>query len=75
MFKTSLKIFALVLGLGSMLFGASSCKKDDVCCSWTADGEKYKYCEGETYGGEKLTGAVWTEFKAYVKEYYNATCD
>jgi len=76
MMKNTLKIFAFVLGLGSLLIGSNSCSKDDakVCCTWTSDGEKYKYCEGESYEGVKLTGEVWTYFKTYVKEYYNAVC-
>ncbi len=77
MIKSTLKFVALILGLGSLLFGASSCKKDDdeKCCSWTYDGEKVKYCIGDTYGDTKITDANWAEFKAYVKDYYGATCD
>jgi hypothetical protein len=83
--KTILKLFAFFIGLSSLLLNFNSCKKDDSskkddsedtveCCSWTYDGTKYKYCEGDSYDGVELTGAAWTNFKAYVKDYYGATC-
>ncbi len=81
MIKSTLKFVALILGLGSLLFGASSCKKDDddkICCTWTDDGDKYTYCKGEDHpwqDGVKLEGEEWTYFKSYVTAYYNADCD
>jgi len=75
--RFTIKIFAIILGLGSMVFGSSSCEKEDnlKCCTWTYDGEKYKYCIGDSYDGYKITEANWEDFKSYVKEYYGAKCD
>jgi hypothetical protein len=76
MMKTVFKLFAFVIGLSSLLFVSNSCKKDDAkeCCSFTYDGEHYKYCEGQTVDGEKLTGENWTYFKSIVKDYFDGTC-
>jgi hypothetical protein len=79
------KLFAFLIGAGSLLFSASSCKKDDgqECCTATEtyDGITVKYtaCEdgtlSYTYTGDDARGSFtssWTDdFDnwADVKEY------
>jgi len=74
--RKTVKFFAFFIGLSALLLSFNSCKKDDEkeCCSWTYGSETYKVCEGDSYGGTKLSGTLWTAFKTYVKSYYDATC-
>lgn len=69
--KKILMLFAMFTGAFAVMIGASSCKKDDVCCEWTDDFEdSYKYCEDD----DLPTGATW-QLVQDAAEYYNGTCD
>lgn len=76
MLKSSLKFFALVLGVGSMVFASTSCKKDDAkeCCTLTENGVTEKICEGDSFYGIKLEGQLWDAAKASAIE-SGYTCD
>jgi len=77
MFKTTLKIFAFVLGLGSLLLGSNSCKKDaaSVCCSFR-DGDQedgfhdYKVCKDSNWTTEE-----WTSYVDFIENDLGGTCD
>ena len=80
-----IKTFAYLIGSVAIIFGASSCKKDDDtrCCTATYDGDKMTVCEDDQdfkdwqeyaeYFGE---GTSWSDFTDMVQSYYSdASCD
>jgi hypothetical protein len=82
--KKVFKTIAFIIGLGSLLLGTNSCKKDDPkkCCTWTFGGFTYKYCVGDTYypngpsyDGVVLKGDAWSYYRAHFKDDFLATCN
>ena len=72
-----MKLSAYIIGAFVVLTGSSSCEKKEKietheCCTFTDDGDFYKYCEDDS----DLVNSdySWDYYKAYFIRYYNAVC-